>query len=100
MGTTRTTFRLPEELLEKADIAAEITNQKRTQIVTEALRGYLSDIEDDESFTEAVVERYLDDEIGFETMSTLVGRQNAESIRSSKTILDQSDELADDLASL
>ncbi|WP_247729197.1 ribbon-helix-helix domain-containing protein [Halovivax limisalsi] len=100
MGTTRANFRLPEELLEKADIAAEITHRNRTEIVTEALREYLSDIEDDESFNEAVVELYLDDEIQFETLSTFIGRQDAESVRSSKAILDQGDELADEMASL
>ncbi|ELZ08344.1 transcriptional regulator, CopG family protein [Halovivax asiaticus JCM 14624] len=100
MGTTRANFRLPEELLEKADIAAEVTHRNRTEIVTEALCEYLSDIEDDESFNEAVVELYLDDEIEFDTLSAFIGRQDAESVRSSKAILDQGDELADEMASL
>lgn len=100
MGTTRVNFRLPEELIEKADIAAEVHKKNRTQIITEALREYLADIEDDEVFKEAVVELYLDDQIGFDVLTEFIGRQDAESVRASKTILEQGEDLADDLAEL
>lgn len=68
MGTEPVNFRLPEELVEKADVAATVTHRNRTDVVVEALREYLESVEDDESFREAVVELYLDDEIGFETL--------------------------------
>lgn len=100
MGTRRVNFRLPEELVEKADVAAEVTHADRTEIVREALREYLADVEDDERFKEAVVELYLDDEIGFDVLKTFVGRQDAESIRASKAMLDDGVELAADLAAL
>lgn len=100
MGSTRVNFRLPEDLIEKADVAAEVSKKNRTEIVTEALREYLDDIEDDETFREAVVELYLDDRIGFEVLTEFIGRQDAESVRTSKTILDQGEDLADDLAEL
>lgn len=100
MGTTRVNFRIPDELLDKADIAAEITHKNRTEIVKEALREYLEAVEDDEKFKEAVVELYLDDQIEFETLQEFVGRQDAEAVRASKTILEQGDDLADDLADL
>lgn len=100
MGSTRVNFRLPEDLVEKADVAAEVTHKNRTEIIVEALQDYLDDIEDDEKFTEAVVELYLDDEIGFEVLKEFIGRQDAESVQASKTILDQGEELADDLAKL
>lgn len=100
MGTTRVNFRLPEGLIEKADLAAEISHKNRTEVVTEALREYLRDVEDDEWFREAVVELYLDDVIGFETLEGVVGRQDAESIRASKELLDRGDELAEELADL
>lgn len=93
-------FRLPDELVEKADVAAKVTHKNRTEIVTEALRAYLQDVEDEEEFKEAVVELYLDDEIGFDVLKEFVGRQDAESIRASKTLLNQGEELADDLAEL
>lgn len=98
MGNTRVNFRLPEDLVERADVAAEVTKKDRTEIVTEALREYLAEIEEDERFREAVVELYLDDSIGFDTLREFVGRQDAEAVRASKELLDRGTELADDLA--
>ena len=100
MGTTRVNFRLPDELTEKTDVAAEVTHKNRTEIVTEALQEYLQDVEDDDRFREAVVELYLNEQIGFDVLAEFVGRQDAESVRASKAILDQGDELADELADL
>jgi len=100
MGTTRVNFRLPEDLIVKADVAAEVSKKNRTQIVKEALQEYLEDIEDDETFQEAVVELYLDDQIGFEVLKEFIGMQDAESVRASKAILEQGEDLADDLAEL
>lgn len=99
MGTSKVNFRLPTELIEKADVAAEITHKNRTELVTEALREYLEEIED-EAFKEAVVELYLDDQIDFEVLKEFIGRQDAESVRASKTLLEHGDELAGDLAEL
>jgi predicted DNA-binding protein len=100
MGTTRVNFRLPEELVEKADVAAAVTHKNRTEIVVEALQAYLDDVEDDDAFREAVVELYLDDKIGFEVLTEFVGRRDAESVRASKAVLDRGEELADELAEL
>jgi predicted transcriptional regulator len=100
MGTTKVNFRFPDDLIEKADVAAEVSHKNRTEIVKEALRSYLEEIENDEAFKEAVVELYLDGRIGFDTLQEFIGRQDAESVRASKTVLDQGDELADELAGL
>jgi metal-responsive CopG/Arc/MetJ family transcriptional regulator len=100
MGNTRVNFRLPEDLIQKADVAATVSKKNRTEIVKEALQDYLETVEDDENFKEAVVELYLDDQIGFEALTEFIGRQDAESVRASKIILDQGEEVADDLADL
>ena len=100
MGNTRVNFRLPEELVEKADVAAEISKKNRTEIVKDALQQHLDDIEDNEKFREAVVELYLDDEIGFDILKQFTGRQDAESVRASKALLEQGDDMADELAEL
>lgn len=100
MGTTRVNFRLPAELVEKADVAAEVGMKNRTEIVTEALREYLAEVEDDERFKEAVVDLYLDDEVDFEVLAEFVGRQDAESVRASKEVLAEGEELAEELADL
>ncbi|MFC7020394.1 MULTISPECIES: CopG family ribbon-helix-helix protein [Haloarcula] len=100
MSTKRVNFRLPEELIAQADVAAEVTHKNRTEILVEALRQYLEQKESDESFREAVVELYLDDQIEFEKLADVIGRQDAESVRASKHVLDRGEELADDLAEL
>jgi metal-responsive CopG/Arc/MetJ family transcriptional regulator len=100
MGTTRVNFRIPEDLIEKADVAAQVTHKNRTEIVTEALREYLEEIQDEEAFKEDVIELYLEDAIGFETLQEFIRRQDAESVRTSKTLLDEGEELADELAGL
>lgn len=100
MGTTRVNFRLPDDLVQKADVAAEVTHKDRTEIVTEALQVYLEDVEDDEPFREAVVERYLDDQIEFEVLKEFVGQRDAEAVRTSRDLLDRGEEIADELARL
>ena len=100
MGTTKVNFRLPDDLLEKADIAAKITHKNRTDLVIEALREYVEDIEDTDEFKETVIDLYLDDQIEFEILKEFIGRQDAEAVRASKTILDQGTDLADELADL
>lgn len=100
MSTTRVNFRIPEELIDKADAAAQITHKNRTEIVTEALRSYLDDIEDEDTFKEELIERYLDDEISYDILKTFIGRQDAEAIRSSKVLLDQGEDRAEGLANL
>lgn len=97
MSTRKVNFRLPEELVTHADVASEVTHKNRTEILIEALRAYLEDIESDEEFREAVVELYLADEIDFETLVLVIGRQDAKAVQSSKRLLDRSDELADTL---
>jgi len=98
--TTRVNFRLPDELLDKADVAAAATHKNRTEIVVEALQEYLDEMEDQETFKQTVVDLYLDGEIGFDSLKEVLGRQDAESVRASKTLLEQGDEMADDLAEL
>ncbi|WP_254547204.1 CopG family transcriptional regulator [Halomarina pelagica] len=98
MSTRKVNFRLPEDLVTHADIAAEVTHKNRTELLIEALREYLEEIESSERFQEAVVELYLQDELEFESLSKIIGRQDAEAVRTSKQLLDQGDALADKLA--
>lgn len=100
MSTKRVNFRLPEELVTHADIAAEVTHKNRTEILIEALRQYLEEKESEENFREAVVELYLDNQIEFDELAEIIGRQDAEAVEASKQVLDRGEELADDLADL
>ncbi|MFT4892691.1 MAG: metal-responsive CopG/Arc/MetJ family transcriptional regulator [Candidatus Nanohaloarchaea archaeon] len=98
--STKVNFRLPEELVEKADVAAEISRKNRTEIVKEALQEYLKQVENDEKFKESIVELYLDGRISFEVLTEFIGRQDAEAVKSSKNILEGGEGLADELAEL
>jgi predicted DNA-binding protein len=98
--TRKVNFRLPDELIERADVAAEVSHKNRTEIIKEALQEYLDEVEDDEKFREAVIELYLEDEIEFRTLKQFIGRQDAESVRASKAVLERGKTLADDLAEL
>jgi metal-responsive CopG/Arc/MetJ family transcriptional regulator len=100
MDRTRVNFRLPDDLLKKADAVAEITHKNRTELIIDALQAYLAEVEDDDAFKEAVIDLYLDDKVNVDVLTEFIGRQDAEAVRSSKTILDQGDELADALADL
>jgi predicted transcriptional regulator len=100
MSTKRVNFRLPEELLTQADVTAEVTHKNRTEVVIEALRQYLANKESDEQFREAVVDLFLADEIAYDTLVAVIGRQDAEAVRASKDVLDRGEELADELADL
>ncbi|SHH68240.1 ribbon-helix-helix protein, CopG family [Halobaculum gomorrense] len=100
MSTKRVNFRLPEELVTQADIAAEVTHKNRTEILIEALREYLAELEAEEEFKETVVEFYLEDHIEFDALVSIIGRQDAESIQASKEVLNHGDELAEKLTDL
>lgn len=100
MDKRRVNFRLPADLIEKADVAAKIAHKDRTEIVTEALSDYLDEVEHEDEFKEEIVELYLDDEIEYGVLREFVGRQDAESLRASKTLLEEGDDLAEDLADL
>jgi predicted nucleic acid-binding protein len=84
----------------EGDTAYEGLDKGETEIVRDALQQYLQEVEDDETFQEAVMELYLGDEIGFETLKEFIGRQDAEAVQASKNTLKQGDDLADDLAEL
>lgn len=97
MDPSHVDLELPDTLVEKTDVAAEASQKNRSEVVEEALRDYVGNLADDDPFREAVVDLYLDDQIAFDVLVEFVGLQNAESVRASKTLLDQGGELADDL---
>ncbi|MFB6250534.1 MAG: ribbon-helix-helix protein, CopG family [Halobellus sp.] len=98
MSKIKVSFRIPTELVEKTSVAAKVTQKSRGEIVTEALREHLAEIEDEDSFTEDVFDLYLDGEVSFGTLDQFLGRQDTESVRVSKTLLDQGQPPADERA--
>jgi metal-responsive CopG/Arc/MetJ family transcriptional regulator len=97
MSTKEINVQLPEDLITYLDVTTEVTHKNRTEILIEALREHLDDIESDESFQEAAIELYLADDIAFEPLVGIIGRQEAKEVQS-KRLLDHDDKLADKLA--
>jgi len=95
----RVNFRLPEELIDMADVTARVKHKNRTEIVKEALDEHLHEIVD-ENFKQRVIELYLDGETDYEMLKKFLGREDAEAVKASKDILDRGDELAEELSEL
>ncbi len=91
-------FKLPDDLLERADLAADINDGTRKELFKDALVAYLDDLEEQDAYRKAVIEKYLDDAITFDVLKGLLGRQDAEAIKASKTLLEGGDTVASDLA--
>jgi Arc/MetJ-type ribon-helix-helix transcriptional regulator len=100
MSTKRVNFRLPDDLVDKADIAAAVAHKNRTEVITEALRAYLDEVEDEDAFRESVVDLYLGGQVEFDLLAEFIGRQDAEAVRASKALLDDGEDMADELAEL
>jgi len=95
----RVNFRLPQELIDMADVTAKVEHKNRTEIVKEALDEHLHEITDEE-FKQKVIELYLDSEIEYEMLKKFLGREDAEAVKASKDILERGDELAEELSEL
>ena len=91
-------LRLPEELIEKADILAKLEYKNRAEIIKSALKEYIGRIENIEKLKERATELYLNDKLGYNELAIIIGRQNAESVKASKRILDRSNKIAKDIA--
>jgi metal-responsive CopG/Arc/MetJ family transcriptional regulator len=98
--TPKIDVQLPDHLIEKIEVAAEVLSKSRTEIVEKALRQYLEELEGDEEFKEAAVELYLHDEIRFELLKQIIGQQDAESAWEAKTLLKQGEDLGDGFADI
>ena len=97
-GLTRVNLRLPDELVEKTDILAKLEYKNRTDVIKSALSEYLRRVETTMQLREKAVESYLDDKLTYNELAVAIGRQNAESVKVSKRLLDRSDRIAEDIA--
>ncbi|WP_353635011.1 hypothetical protein ABSL23_05695 [Halobacterium sp. NMX12-1] len=84
----RVHFQSPEYLVERLDAVAELFDTDRTDLLVEAIRDYLEDTADSETFQELVATKYYDDQLEFETVKQLVGTETAQRLRLLKADLD------------
>jgi hypothetical protein len=77
----RVHFQSPEYLVDRLDAIADLFDKDRTDLLVEAIREYIEDTADSETFQELVATKYYDDRLEFETVKQLVGAETAQRLR-------------------
>jgi hypothetical protein len=77
----RVHFQSPEYLVERLDAIAALFDKDRTDLLVEAIREYIEETADSETFQELVATKYYDDQLEFETVKQLVGAETAQRLR-------------------
>ncbi|MFU8868839.1 hypothetical protein [Natronococcus sp.] len=84
----RVHFQSPEYLVDRLDAIAELFETDRTDLLVEAIRQYIEETADSETFQELVARKYYDDQLEFETVKQLVGAETAQRLRLLKADLE------------
>jgi predicted DNA-binding protein len=84
----RVHFQSPEYLVERLDAVADLFDRDRTDLLVEAIRAYLEETADSETFQDRVAAQYYDGQIEFETVKQLVGPETAQRLHLLKADLD------------
>ncbi|MCQ4334275.1 ribbon-helix-helix domain-containing protein [Natronomonas sp. F2-12] len=77
----RVHFQSPEYLVDRLDAIADLFDKDRTDLLVEAIREYIEETADSETFQELVATKYYDDQLDFETVKQLVGAESAQRLR-------------------
>ena len=77
----RVHFQSPEYLVERLDAIAALFDKDRTDLLVEAIREYIEETADSETFQELVATKYYDDQLDFEAVKQLVGAETAQRLR-------------------
>lgn len=78
MSEIEVSLQLPEELVEKASTAAQFTDRSKDEIVAEALRDHLSDVEAEDTIKRELFDQYLEGEIGIDTVNHFLDKEGKE----------------------
>jgi hypothetical protein len=84
----RVHFQSPEYLVDRLDAIADLFDRDRTDLLVEAIREYIEDTTESETFEELVATKYYDDQLAFETVKQLVGAETAQRLRLLKSDLE------------
>jgi len=84
----RVHFQSPEYLVDRLDAIAELFDTDRTDLLIEAMREYIEETADSETFQELVATKYYDDQLEFDTVKQLVGTETAQRLRLLKADLE------------
>ncbi|WP_136590971.1 ribbon-helix-helix domain-containing protein [Salinigranum halophilum] len=77
----RVHFQSPEYLVKRLDAIADLFDKDRTDLLVEAIREYIEETADSETFQELVATKYYDDQLEFEAVKQLVGAETAQRLR-------------------
>ena len=84
----RVHFQSPEYLVDRLDAIADLYDTDRTDLLVEAIREYIEETADSDTFQELVARKYYDGQLDFETAKELVGTETAQRLRLLKRDLD------------
>jgi len=84
----RVHFQSPEYLVDRLDAIADLFDTDRTDLLVEAIREYIEETANSETFQELVATKYYDNQLEFETVKQLVGAENAQRLRLLKADLE------------
>ena len=84
----RVHFQSPEYLVDRLDAIADLFDKDRTDLLVDAIREYIEETADSETFQELVATKYYDDQLEFETVKQLVGAETAQRLRLLKADLE------------
>lgn len=84
----RVHFQSPEYLVERLDAMADLFDTDRTDLLVEAIREYIEETADSETFQNLVATKYYNDQLEFETVKQLVGAEDAQRLRLLKADLE------------
>lgn len=84
----RVHFQSPEYLVDRLDAIADLFGTDRTDLLVKAIREYVQETAENETFQQRVATKYYDGELEFETVKQLVGAESAQRLRLLKADLD------------
>jgi hypothetical protein len=86
---TRVDFNAPSSLVQRADRVADVLDISRTRLLIEALEDELEEIAGDEEFHRRLGDAYYDDRVDFETVESILGREEALRMKLLKASIDR-----------
>ena len=99
---TRVEFDAPKSLVERIDTVAEVLDIPRTRPLIDALENKLDELANEETFRRRLSNTYYDDRTDYDTVKTILGREEAMRLKLLRESIDQTSaipELKDDLPS-
>ena len=87
---TRVDFNAPQSLVERGDTVVEILDTSRTRLLIDALEDELEKLANDEEFRRRLGDGFYHDRIDYDTVETILGREEAMRMKLLRESIDQS----------